>query len=261
MQHSCQTFTYFDLITSLDPAIKKQWQDSKFGMHIPIKAGQVIGRIGGQSLDTAVYNMDLTLPGFIHTELYDAEPWKVHTDDFFEYFVEPLQSQLLAMNQRKIKPYSGKIDYDQPGKLIGNWFLEGTNGYGGVKGEGPGKDGHGYWDGHLAIFYNALNGTSVTISVGRFGPDGQPQAFGVQGNLPDPAKVDQASGVVKYELIPEGRGISPDGKTPQAQPFSQVMGVALFQVLGGEKLRVEFFPGKTAAQVTGFTTAAKTYER
>jgi hypothetical protein len=35
MQHSCQTFTYFDLITSLDPAIKKQWQDSKFGMHIP----------------------------------------------------------------------------------------------------------------------------------------------------------------------------------------------------------------------------------
>ncbi len=260
MQHSCQTISYFDLVTSLDPAIAKEFNPKKATVNIPIKGGQVIGRIGGQSLDTAIYNLDLTLPGFISPEMYKAEFWKIHTDDFISYFDEPLHSQLLARQLRKIPPYSGKIDYDQPGKLIGNWFLEGSNGYGGPTGEGPGKDGHGYWDGHLAIFYDALDGQSVVISVGRFGPNGQPQAFEVTGNTPDPAKIDQASGITKYELRQQSPKYDPSGKLlPPAA--TRILGVALFQVLGSEKLKVEFFAGKPASEVTSFTSSAKTYER
>src|SRR3989338_6645233 len=119
---------------------------------LSLKAGQLIGRIGGQTLDTAVYNMNLILPGFITPKLYDGEFWKIHTDDFFSYFNEPLKSQLLAINPRKTPPLSGKIDYDQPGKLIGNWFKEGSGGYAGVTGNtGVGSNGRGYWNGHLSI--------------------------------------------------------------------------------------------------------------
>jgi hypothetical protein len=260
IQHSCQTFTYFDLITSLDTAIKDQWK-GRSDLHIPVKGGQVVGRIGGQTLDTAVYNLNLTLPGFITPSMYDAEPWKIHTDDFFEYFVEPLRSQLLSRNPRKVKPLSGKIDYDQPGKLVGNWFLENTNGYGGLNGEGPGKDGHGYWDGHLAIFYDAYDGKTVVVSVGMFGPGGQPQAFAVIDNKPDPAEVSSTTGLVKYELLQHNSGIGPDGKPNPPQQAAIIKGVALFQVMDGEKLKVELFPGKSGAQITGFTSAAQTYER
>ncbi len=266
MQHSCQTISYFDLMTSLDPAIMKQWKSSKLGVRIPIKAGQVVGRVGGQSLDTAVYNMDLTLHGFIHPAMYAAEPWKVHTDDFFSYFDEPLRGQFLALNPRKIMPYSGKIDYDQPGKLIGNWFVEGTHGYAGPDPKAKvGSSGHGYWDGHLSIHYAAIDGKSIIVSIGRFGAEGQAQAFAVKDNTPDPATIDTSSGLVKYDLIQTAQGgPSPDGdKQDHNAPPAQVriMGVALFQVLGGEKLKVEVIPGKTAADVSGFSGSAKTYER
>ncbi len=262
MQHSCTTVTYYDLMTSLDPAIQKAWGGKEGGVSIPIKAGQVLGRIGAQSLDTAVYDMTRKLPGFIHPDLYKAEPWKVYVDDFFEYFADPLKSQLLAINTRKVAPYSGKIDYDQPGKLIGNWFLEGTAGYAG-DGSKTGSNNHGYWDGHLAIFYYAIDGKTVSISVGKFGADGQPTAFAAKSSTPDPATVSVATGMVKYELIGQPQGVSVDGPAQQqaVNPNPPVQGVALFQVLDGEKLKVEFFAGKIAAQVTGFTNAAKTYYR
>src|SRR6185369_10330941 len=262
MQHSCQTITYFDLVTSLDPAIAKAWKAPHIGsLSIPIKAGQVIGRIGGQSLDTAVYNMNLTLPGFIHPAMYTGEFWKVHADDFFAYFNDPLRSEFLAIDARKIPPYSGKIDYDQPGKLIGNWFLEGSGGYAGPKdGSQVGSGGHGYWDGHLSIHYDPYDGKSIVVSVGRFGPDGQPQAFSVTGNAPDPAKVTTATGLVRYELLQKDPGgPSPTGGTQNNQ--AHFLGVILLQVLPGEKLKVEEFPGLTFAPVTSFTPAAKIYER
>lgn len=258
-QHSCQTISYFDLLTSVDDSIIQQMPDIKSkgraGGHVAIKAGQLVGRIGGQTLDTAVYNMDLTLSGFITPSLYDAEPWKVHTDDFFSYFDEPLKSQLLAKNLRKVEPRSGKIDYDQPGKLIGNWFKEGTNGYAGPAGNtGPGENGRGYWSGHLAILYHAINPEIIIVSLGEFS-DGPPEAFAVAGNTPDPASVNKASGTVKYELI---QGPNQDGQLPQDKT---VKGSVLLQVLDGEKLKMEVFPGKTASQISGFTPAAINYER
>lgn len=84
IQHSCQTVTYFDLMTSLDPKIKAEYDKAHNSqLRIPVKAGQEVGRVGAQSLDTAVYNFGMTLPGFIHPDKYKGELWKVHTDDFF----------------------------------------------------------------------------------------------------------------------------------------------------------------------------------
>ncbi len=262
MQHSCQTVSYFDLVTKLDDSIIKEIgtlkpNDTKSELRIPIKAGQEIGRIGGQSLDTAVYNFDMKLKGFISPELYEAEFWKIHTDDFFSYFSEAHQTQMQALNRRKVKPYSGKIDYDQPGKLIGNWFKEGTNGYAGPKEtqNQPGSNGSGYWSGHMAIFYDAITPTTIILSFGNY--EGQPKSFAVKGNAPDPASVSTSSGVVKYELV-----VAPNPFNPDSQDSSSsVTGTVLYQVLDGEKLKMELFPGKTASQVSGFTSAALTYER
>lgn len=256
LQHSCQTVSYFDLITKIDESIIAEYPDvATKGMRgrFPVKAGQTVGWIGEQSLDTAIYNMDLTLPGFITPAMYDAEPWKIHTDDFFSYFSEAHQAEMQKLNKRKVKPYSGKIDYDQRGKLVGNWFKESTNGYAGANGYGAGDGtGHGYWSGHLAIFYHAMQPSTVVVSIGEF-KDGKPQYFAVTGNTPDPATISKTNGLVKYELI----------QAPQSDEVVQntrPLGVALFRVLDGEKLQAEFFPDKTAAQVSGFVTPS-TYER
>lgn len=256
IQHSCQTISYFDLITKIDDSIIKEYPDAATkGMHgrFPVKAGQVVGWIGGQSLDTAIYNMNLTLPGFIHPKMYEAEPWKIHTDDFFSYFAKEHQAQMLALSDRKVQPYSGKIDYDQPGKLIGNWFKEGTNGYAGANNYGTGDgSGRGYWTGHLAIFYHHIDPGLIIVSLGEF-QDGKPMSFAVSGNKPDPATITKDSGIVKYELI---YGPGSGGKIQD----TQIQGVALFQVLEGEKLKVEIFPNKKGIQVNGFVSPV-IYER
>ncbi|MEK7603295.1 MAG: hypothetical protein AAB459_03575 [Patescibacteria group bacterium] len=263
-QHSCQTVSYFDLVTKLDDSIKKEIgelkpNDSKGNLRIPVKAGQEIGRIGAQSLDTAVYNFSMTLPGFISPKLYKAEFWKVHTDDFFSYFSQTDQDQMQAKNSRKVKPYSGKIDYDQPGKLIGNWFKQGTNGYAGPDENmgKPAENGRGYWSGHLAVFYDAIDPTTIIVSLGDY--NGLPKSFAVKGNSPDPASVSKDSGVTKYELVTQVNRLSPTGGV--SVPSTQVLGVVLFEVLEGEKLKIEIFPDKTGNQVSGFTSAALTYER
>ncbi|MEK7472356.1 MAG: hypothetical protein AAB624_03875, partial [Patescibacteria group bacterium] len=74
---------------------------------------------------------------------------------------------------------------------------------------------------------------------------------------PAPADIGVDSGIVKYELITAPNPFNPT----QGYQDTSVMGVALFQVLEGEKLKVETFPGKTTAQVTGFTNAVQIYER
>lgn len=258
-QHSCQTVSYFDLVTKLDRSLldkigQLEPNEVKNRLRIPVKAGQEIGRIGGQSLDTAVYNFSMTLPGFIHPKLYESEFWKVHTDDFFSYFSQENQDLMQAKNYRRVKPYSGKIDYDQPGKLIGNWFKTGTNGYAGPK-ESQNKSGpNGYWTGHLAIFYDAIDPSIITVSFGNY--QGEPKAFAVKNNSPDPANISTDSGVVKYELVAQKNNFF-SGSTPS----NIVEGTVLFQVLGGERLKMELFPNKTANEVSKFTTSALTYER
>lgn len=255
VQHTCTFYSYYDLMTSLDPSIATKLQAGD--KHIPIKAGQVIGRVGGQSLDTAVYNLDVKLPGFINPGTYSAEPWKIHTDDFFKYFSGQNLSGMLALNPRKTEPYGGKIDYDIAGKLRGNWFQVGTNGYAGPK-DLPRTNtigDTGYFSGHFSIAPDAVTTSKTNISFGSY--QGKPQQFTALANNPDPADVGVDSGIVKYELTPY--------KQPTLSataPDNTVQGTVLLQVIdGGKHLKMEAFPGKTAAQVSAFTSGAKTYER
>jgi hypothetical protein len=260
IQHNCDIVSYFDLLTSLDESVKSKLKQGS-GQNIPVRAGQVIGRVGAQSLDTAIYNYGMTLKGFVKPDSYKAEPWKIHTDDFFKYFDDSIKEQMLAKNVRKSEPRSGKIDYDIEGKLIGNWFEVGTNGYAGPKeyqnGRNPGG-GRGYWSGHFSITPDVIEPTVTNLSFGDY--QGQAKQFSAKDGSDDPAAVDKAAGIVKYELVqfnyPSG---SPTGGVMVRS--QSVQGVALLEVLDNNQIKMEVFPGKTAAQIGAFTSAAKTYER
>lgn len=263
IEHTCDLYSYFDLITSLAPEIKAEFDKSGkeyWSGRIPIKEGQVIGRIGGQTLDFAVYNNTLRL-SFINPKHYEREAWKIHTDDPFKYFEEPAKSILISKNARKAEPIAGKIDYDIDGKLIGNWFQEGTNGY-------AGKNMDRYWDGHFSIAYDYIDPTQIRFSIGNY--DGKAAQFGVKGNSPDPTKIDKSSGIVKYELMQyeyydNSTGVRWNVMEPVKEPTSrntnEFRGTALLQLLEDRKLKLEVFPGKPASQVSGFTPKARIYER
>lgn len=264
IEHTCTLYSYFDLVTSLAPDILAELDKQggeRFSGRIPIKEGQLIGRIGGQTLDFGVYNNDLTLD-FINPQSYVHEPWKIHTDDPFKYFKEPAKSILISKNARKVEPIAGKIDYDIDGKLIGNWFKEGTRGY-----EGLSQD--RYWDGHLAIVPDYLDPTQIRFSIGNFA--GVAKQFGVKGNSPDPAIVDKNTGIVKYELVQysyidkatgEGwLGASSPASGLTAKNNDQIFGVALVQLMEDRKLKVEVFPDKQGSEITEFTDKAALYER
>jgi hypothetical protein len=132
IEHSCTFYTIFIHVNKLSDKIMAAagLKEGEVGNHawprIPVKEGEVIGTIGIGKLDFSVVDADVTLKGFANPESYEGEPWKIHTVDTFDYYEEPLKSRLIAKNVRTIPPLGGKINYDIEGKLVGNWFREGT---------------------------------------------------------------------------------------------------------------------------------------
>jgi hypothetical protein len=264
----CPFTSYFDLLTSLEPSIEAEWSKTQGGRTgrwsgIAIKAGQMIGRIGGQTLDFGVYDYEVTLPGFIVPEHYRGEPWKVHTVDPFPYFPEEVGDALLAKMLRLAEPRSGVIDYDVDGRLVGNWFLEGTGGYGGTNLE------H-YWEGHIAIVPDALDPSQWRFSFGYF--EGSARQFGIKGNSPSPRDVSVESGIVEYELTdyeyfsvedPSRRGLHNirSGDIIASINGDQIMGTVLVEMIDDRRLRVEAFPGMAASEIEAFTATAKIFAR
>src|SRR5437867_3670515 len=232
-----------------------------------VKEGELIGYTGqptANGIDVWVENDDSSLTGFVNPDQYTkAESWKTHVVDLFEYTKEPLKSQLLALDMRDASPRWGKIDYDIDGKLVGNWFRQGSGGYGGHQ---LGRE--GYWDGHLAVVYDGNDPSQIVISFGDY--QGQPQQFAVVGNTPNPASVSQGTGLVTYEL---GQIVTYGGDSGQSwdgmsylphikvRAGTPAAGTVLMQMVAQRQLKVEIFPGKTAAEVSGFDSAALTYER
>ncbi|MEX1008406.1 MAG: hypothetical protein WD271_11240 [Acidimicrobiia bacterium] len=232
-----------------------------------VKAGELIGYTGlptARGIDVWVENDDITLTGFVHPAQYTAaEAWKTHVADLFDYMKEPLESQLLALDERDATPRWGKIDYDIDGKLVGNWFRVGSGGYAGLQ-----HSGEGYWDGHLAVVYDGSDPGQIDISFGNY--QGTAQQFAVVGNAPDPATVDPSTGLIKYELgqiehYSADTGQAWDGRTYlphlRTRAGSSVTGTVLMQLVDDRSLKVEIFPGTRAADISGFDSGAQMYER
>ena len=243
ISHSCTFLTIFIHLNGLAPEIQEvtgelgqgsRWVPSESSPPIPVKAGQVIGKVGIGSFDFGVYDAEVTLSGFVIPSRYDGEPWKIHTVDPFGPFEEPLRTQLREKSLRTAEPRGGRIDFDIDGRLVGNWFPAGTE----------------YKDEQTALsfVYNYLNPTQVRISVGGLV---EHRGWGVRGNAPDPADVTPASGLIKYEITRTGLG----GVNEETR------GSLLVQMLGERRIKMEVFLEQAPDQVQGFTSAARIYER
>ncbi len=265
IEHSGTFYTQYDLLTklapkvlaALDPGVRERFAAKRMGpvvaARIPVAAGECVGQVGGRSLDFGVVNTETRLRGFLTPRLYGHYAWRVHVVDPLDYYDEPLRSRLLSLLVRKAAPPFGKIDYEVDGRLVGNWFLADSGGYAGNP-----RDPRGYWTGHLAFAYHCVDPSRIIVSVGDF--DGRPRQFGIRGNGPDPATVDAAAGVVIYELVYPP--INSDGTAIELGPDKRgVQGVIAVQLEADRRLRVEVFPGKTAAEVSEFGTAPRVYER
>jgi hypothetical protein len=265
--HTCTFFTYYDLVTSLTPDLKTEYEKTKNAdgysgrINFPVKAGQVIGKIGGQTLDFAVWNTEKPLSGFVILEHYKDEPWKIYTANPYDYYTEELKELLIERNPRTVPPIEGKIDYDIDGKLIGNWFLEGSEGYiGGRISE--------YWKTHLSIVPDHYDPTRFIVSFGDF--NGETKQLAISDSSFDPALIGVSSGLQKLNLASysytDGEGNLWNGftliKSPKLIPG--MVGdktCVLFELIEDRKLKMEAFPEIECSDVSEFTNNTKIYER
>lgn len=238
-------------------------------INIPMKAGQVLGKFGGNT-DIFFVDTESKLSGFVDDGDYIDENWKPYSHSMADYYSQPLRDKYNAKSLRKVEPFGGKIDYDQPGKLIGNWFKEGILPHYMQQREN-------YWQNELAIFYDFIDPSQIRIMIGQFATDRAGGiGFDVVGNTPDPATISVNSGLVKYSLVnytyADQSGMNLNeldiniddmsaDKTWHVQNEKSVWGMALVQMIEDRKIKFEVFPGKTADQVTGFTDKAIIYER
>lgn len=260
IEHPCSVSSYFIHIENFAPRLQS-WLPPPGGyvsVQIPVEAGEFLGTFAA-NLDYNIVDLNFTLDGFLVPSSYMAEPWKIHTPDWFGYYTPEIQEQLIALSPRTIEPFAGQIAYDVDGRLVGTWFQKDTNGYGGV-------DSDRYWAGHLTFAYDNLDPRAIVVSVGTF--DERATTGAVTGNSPDPVDVTIESGLILYELRPWDYYV--DGKYwnqqnflrgPTLVPRTESYGVIAVELVGDRELRVEMFPGLVPADIEGFSTAALTYVR
>ncbi len=265
--HSCTISTIYIHVGGIAPEIldqaenDREWPEYRWegSPAIPVKAGQVIGKAHYRySLDFSVHDISVILSGFMVPSHYTSA-WKIHTMDPFDYFAEPLRSQLLEKNARTAEPRGGKIDFDIDGRLVGNWFLDGTVTYNASRPLSvPYK-----WYGHLSIVYDHYDPALIRISIGAdtgINEEGCSQCagtYGVRGNAPDPAAITVDSGLVKYELLDRSGYPSMSERNDERR----TLGVFLAQMIDDRTIQVEVVPDQTADEVYGFSDAASIYRR
>jgi hypothetical protein len=130
--HSCRIFTTFIHTGEPTPELMTLTGELDLGSNwygaFPIEAGDVLANASTNTMHFMVHDQEVTLPGFIVPESYSGEDWKVHTLDPFDFYDEPLRSQVLVHNQRTAEPVGGKIDYDimAGSSGTGSWKVPGV---------------------------------------------------------------------------------------------------------------------------------------
>lgn len=258
IEHGCGLASaYIHVDNPVSTIVQGVQGESYTYLSVPVKAGQFLGTFHGV-VDYNIFDKKAKV-NFIVPESYRSSRY-LEVQDPFEYYNDEIKAVMQAKSLRSAAPMGGKIDYDVDGTLVGNWFEVGTNKFAGLKQER-------YWAGHLSFVYHHIDPSLVMVSVGTYLPE-KAQQFAVYGNVPDPQNVTPQSGMVKYELtnLEYYDGSSTWDRKTHAKPLtaaftSYVQGVALVEMVHDRKIKFEVFPGKTAADVTGFTDNAKYFER
>lgn len=195
-----------------------------------VTAGQLLGTTGSAyGIDLGVINDAVNL-NFIVPSHYI--PDTLHADAPLKYFEEPLRSQLYARVERLGSEKDGRIDFDVPGRLSGNWFIGGVQAV-------------------LSFAYDTYDPSQVRISTARGNPQG---VFSIAAGDPLPREVSPSSGIVRYTLK---RAIT--GRPRFTFADSGVIGYMLVQMTDDMRIRMEMFPAGTPP--TEFTSGVGVYTR
>lgn len=224
--------------------------DSDVRIGSRVQAGQVLGRAsGGGALDLGASDARVKLRGLINPARYPRST--LQTVSPLAWFTESLKRRLYPKVIREGDDKDGKIDLDQAGRLVGNWF------HASLTVDENSRAGREISAKELAFAYDVRRPKEVRISIGgTIAPAG---LYAVQPGAHDPATVTVQAGLIKYQLLDPGGG---DSTRPAADSESlKARGVLLVQLLGERKLNVEYFPSPAVDTVAGFTSQASVYER
>ena len=218
---------------------------------VKLKAGTALSDFGDYSIDFSVHDAETTLEGFITPSLYEVEPWKIHTVDFFEPFEASIENSLKSKSLRQTEPKGGRIDFDIKDTIQGNWIQIEAKDY---ASSGISPTPSNYWQYHLAFVYDSINPDSARVSIGFetgishescnvcFG------AYAAKNNAFKPETIGPSSGLVKIELV-------------HLEMNSINLGTLLVEHQGNSLIKVEVFPYKKPYQVDGFTSDHRMYTR
>ena len=205
-----------------------------------LTAGQSMGTSGNAfGVDLGVINRNRTL-SFANPARYPDET--LHADAALRFYAEPVRSQLYAMVRREGDGLDGRIDYDIPGRLSGNWFLQGL----------PVSQSADVTAGvsELAfVFDNVRPSEAVVSSGGLLGLTGP---YRIHAGATPFAAVSPDSGVVAYRLAQTG------GTFGIGSP--NIVATLLVEMTAADRIRVELvFGAAVVPPVIG--SAARTYVR
>jgi hypothetical protein len=227
-------------------------------VRVPVTAGQVIGFVSPLSaLDLAISDTDLRLSWYYPEDIGIDDRWAA---DIFDHYRDPVRQEILDLTIRQFPPRGGKVDYDVRETLSGAWYLQGTN-------RDELRNG-------FSFAYDHIHGERMKIFDGlawidqHIGPGSQSLwTFWVKGNGPKPETVNVGSGRLTYEAFPAfppWRTITPtewvlwDTTGVESTPVTTTY---LVEMLAPETVRLEKFDGRTADEVTDFTSNARVYVR
>lgn len=222
------TCIYYLAHVVLDPSIQQG---------ATLTAGQRIGVTG-----SIAYGIDL---GVINEQknVYFVNPLRyagpsAHGDAPLTFYEEPLRSRMYSRVQAVGSNLDGRFSFDEAGKLVGNWFLEGTPVTESMNAAA--------WPKHLAFVYDNYDPSRLRIAIGGTLP--VVGAFAVASNGPDPRDVTPGSGPITYRLLmPGGPGDAPG---PQR-------GVLTVQMLDASTLSVDVVDSASATSLTLGPTARR----
>lgn len=243
---------YYGHVSALSDEILEQAGEIKGGrgvqnsVRIKITPGQVLGYIGPHpGFDIGMYDFERE-QYFANPSWYSLEYRSAAC--FTDYLPADLQEEIWTINPRTAEPRCGRVAYDKEGTLAGNWFLEGTTDW-------------NQWSRQLIFGRDAIHGDRVAISDASPLLDGDgllnttisPNYWFVIGNTPLPESITVESGIVKYEVVEPWRFFRNENEDPK--------GSLLIQMLEPEKIQYEYFEGRTADEVSGFTSNSRIYVR
>ena len=254
MEHSCTFLTYLIHVNQLSAEIRlalggELAEGDSAQIRVPVAAGQVVGWAGAwHQVDFGVVDTQRE-NFFITPDRYNCNETN-YMQDPFDYLDPALARLLETKNRRSVPPLGGTNAYDRPGRLSGNWFLEGHYYY-------DGRDDRSvpYYYSHLAFGWNCIDPNLPEFAFSQAFPLND--RFGVTSAGTRPDLVTPDSGFQKYALV-DSPGWEVEGYDPDLKEVRATLAV---EMLGPDRVRVEQFRGQLPDGVAGFTSQALVFER